>query len=64
MKKFKIKFTHTVEETYECTVEADSKKKALEMFDDDPFGCGEVSDTPIDSQGLDIDVIETIEIKD
>jgi hypothetical protein len=61
--KFKITFDHTVVETYSCTVEAESKDEALEIFHDSPFDCDDCPEEPENIQGLSIDVtnVEVIE---
>jgi hypothetical protein len=61
--KFEIRFKHKIAEYYTCIVEADSEEKALEMFDEDPFDCGEIAGEPYKVNGLSVDVIEIKEIK-
>jgi hypothetical protein len=61
MGKFRIKFKHTVEQTYCAVIEAETKDKALEIFDENTFEFLE-NDEPEDEQGLNIEVIETIKI--
>ena len=60
MKTYHIKFKHTLEQTFTAIVEAESKKEAIELFEDDPFG-NLVNEEPEDTQGLDIDILETVE---
>jgi hypothetical protein len=61
MEKYRIKFKHTVEQTYCAVIKAKTKDEALEKFDEDPFGFLE-NEEPEDEQGLNIEVIETIKI--
>lgn len=59
MKTFKIKFKHTIEETYIATVDAESKEEAQELFDESPFDYVDEED-PLGTQGLSL-VISSIE---
>jgi hypothetical protein len=61
MKKFKITFKHTVENTYEAVIEAHTKEEALKIFDYRPFEYLE-DDEPIDIKELSIDIINTEKI--
>ena len=60
IKKFRIKFKHTVEETYTAIIEADTKDEALSIFDDGPFDHLENEESE-DSQGLNIEIIDVEE---
>ena len=60
MKKWKIEFKHTVEQTYETIIEAETQEEAEKIFDEDPFG-NDVGD-PINEQGLTIELEEINEI--
>ena len=60
MKTFKITFKHITENLYEAEIKAESKEKALEIFEDDPFGY--TTEEPVDEQGIDIEIEECIEI--
>ncbi|GHT09053.1 hypothetical protein FACS189426_06280 [Bacteroidia bacterium] len=61
MAKYRIKFKHTVEQTFSDIIEAETEDKALYMFDESPFDYLEF-DEPEDEQGLNIEIIETIKI--
>jgi hypothetical protein len=58
MATYYIKFKHTLEETFTAKIEASSKKEALEIFDESPFDYL-IDEEPEDTQGLDIEIIET-----
>lgn len=60
MKKFKITFVHTVEQTYEALVEAETEQEAKEKFGGNVFG-NLINKDPIDEQGIDIDITDIIE---
>jgi len=59
MKKFAIKFNHTVAITYVATVEANTKSEAEELFNENSFGCGDIERLSKDS--LDLEIIEVKE---
>ncbi len=61
MKKFKIKFKHTVEEYLTAIIEAEDLEEAKEIFEDETFDHLE-SDEPYDTQGLGVEIIETKEV--
>lgn len=60
MKEFKIKFEHTLKETYTAVIEAESEEEALEIFEEYPFDYLK-DDEPEDVNGLNIDIISVLE---
>lgn len=64
MAKFKVVFEHTIVESYEVTVEAESAKEARELVDECPFEHVEENQEPFDIQGLDMSIIEVKKVKE
>lgn len=62
MKKFEVKFKHLIEETYTSLIEAETEEEAMKIFDEEPFD-HVISEDPEDIQGLDIEIIDTVEVE-
>lgn len=61
MAKFKIVFEHTIKQTFETVIEAESEKEAELILEEDPF-LGIEDQMPSDEQGLSINIIEVEEV--
>jgi hypothetical protein len=62
MPKYKVRFIHTVEETYTVRIEAENAKKAEELIEEDAFQYVENWQEPEDQQGLDVKIVKIVKI--
>lgn len=64
MKKFRVEFKHTVEESYVAYVEAENEKEAKELVNENPFDfVSEEDEEPFDVQDISSEIVDITQVE-
>ena len=62
--KYRVEFTHTIEQTFIVTVDAESEEEARKMIDDDAYAYVKEGQEPEREEGIKYEINEITESED